>query len=60
YKIFQGISTRSFVDELAEHFALVKLSKPPASRQESSELYVVCLDFMEQTGSSSLINRTSV
>jgi 23S rRNA (uridine2552-2'-O)-methyltransferase len=47
YKIFQGISTRSFVDELAEHFALVKLSKPPASRQESSELYVVCLGFME-------------
>jgi 23S rRNA (uridine2552-2'-O)-methyltransferase len=45
YKIFQGVSTRSFVDELAEHFALVKLSKPPASRQESSELYVICLGF---------------
>lgn len=47
YKIFQGVSTRSFVDELAEHFALVKLSKPPASRQESSELYVICLGFKE-------------
>jgi 23S rRNA (uridine2552-2'-O)-methyltransferase len=47
YKIFQGASTRSLVDELAEHFALVKLSKPPASRQESSELYVVCLGFKE-------------
>jgi 23S rRNA (uridine2552-2'-O)-methyltransferase len=45
YKIFQGVSTRSFVDELAEHFASVKLSKPPASRQESSELYVICLGF---------------
>lgn len=45
YKIFQGVSTRSFVNELAEHFALVKLSKPPASRQESSELYVICLGF---------------
>ncbi len=45
YKIFQGPSTRSFVDELTEHFALVKLSKPPASRQESSELYVICRDF---------------
>jgi 23S rRNA (uridine2552-2'-O)-methyltransferase len=47
YKIFQGVSTRSFVDELAEHFTLVKLSKPPASRQKSSELYVICLDFKE-------------
>jgi len=45
YKIFQGVSTRSVVDELAEHFSLVKLSKPPASRQESSELYVICLGF---------------
>jgi len=47
YKIFQGVSTRSFVDELAEHFSLVKLSKPPASRQESSELYAICLGFKE-------------
>jgi 23S rRNA (uridine2552-2'-O)-methyltransferase len=45
FKIFQGVSTRSFVNELAEHFDLVKLSKPPASRQESSELYVICLGF---------------
>lgn len=45
FKIFQGVSTRSFVNELAEYFALVKLSKPPASRQESSELYVICLGF---------------
>ena len=45
YKIFQGVSTRSFVNELAEHFVLVKPSKPPASRQESSELYVICLGF---------------
>jgi 23S rRNA (uridine2552-2'-O)-methyltransferase len=45
FKMFQGVSTRSFVNELAEHFALVKVSKPPASRQESSELYVICLGF---------------
>jgi len=45
FKMFQGVSTRSFVNELTEHFALVKLSKPPASRQESSELYVICLGF---------------
>ena len=45
FKIFQGVSTRSFVNELAEHFALVKLSKPPASREDSSELYVICLGF---------------
>jgi 23S rRNA (uridine2552-2'-O)-methyltransferase len=45
FKMFEGVSTRSFVNELAEHFAQVKLSKPPASRQESSELYVICLGF---------------
>ena len=56
YKIFQGASTRSFVDELAEHFALVKLSKPPASRQESSELYVICIGFKEKRESSLLPN----
>lgn len=56
YKIFQGASTRSFVDELAEHFALVKLSKPPASRQESSELYVICIGFKEKRESPSLPN----
>jgi 23S rRNA (uridine2552-2'-O)-methyltransferase len=47
YKIFQGASTQSFVDELAKHFTLVKLSKPPASRQESSELYVICFGFKQ-------------
>jgi 23S rRNA (uridine2552-2'-O)-methyltransferase len=47
YKIFQGSSTQSFVDELADHFVLIKLSKPPASRQESSELYLICLGFKE-------------
>ena len=47
YKIFQGASTKTFVSEFSEHFALVKLSKPPASRQESSELYLVCLSFKE-------------
>jgi 23S rRNA (uridine2552-2'-O)-methyltransferase len=56
YKIFQGASTRSFVDELAEHFALVKLSKPPASRQESSELYVICIGFKEKRESPLLPN----
>ena len=47
YKIFQGASAQSFVDEIAEHFTLVKPSKPPASRQESSELYIICLGFKE-------------
>ena len=51
YKIFQGASTRSMVDELAKYFALVKLSKPPASRQQSSELYAICLGFKLCSGS---------
>jgi 23S rRNA (uridine2552-2'-O)-methyltransferase len=47
YKIFQGSSLKPFLNELDAHFRLVKLSKPPASRQESSELYVICLGFKE-------------
>jgi 23S rRNA (uridine2552-2'-O)-methyltransferase len=45
FKIFQGSSLKHFLDELKDNFRSVKLSKPPASRQESSELYVICLGF---------------
>jgi len=44
-KVFQGGSERQLLDRLKRHFATVRHAKPPASRKESSELYVVALGF---------------
>ena len=44
-KVFQGGSERALLDQLKRHFAVVKHAKPPASRKESSELYVVATGF---------------
>ena len=45
FKVFEGDMLNDLRAELREHFGKVQLSKPSASRQESSELYTVCLDF---------------
>jgi 23S rRNA (uridine2552-2'-O)-methyltransferase len=45
FKVFEGDMLSEFRDELKKSFARVLLSKPSASRQQSSELYIVCLDF---------------
>jgi 23S rRNA (uridine2552-2'-O)-methyltransferase len=44
-KVFQGGSERQVLDQLKQHFASVRHAKPPASRKESSELYVVAMGF---------------
>jgi 23S rRNA (uridine2552-2'-O)-methyltransferase len=44
FKVFEGDMLNEFRSELRNSFGKVLLSKPSASRQESSELYVVCLD----------------
>jgi 23S rRNA (uridine2552-2'-O)-methyltransferase len=44
-KVFQGGSERQMLDAMKRHFAVVKHAKPPASRKESSELYVVAQGF---------------
>jgi 23S rRNA (uridine2552-2'-O)-methyltransferase len=44
-KVFQGGTERELLDLLKRNFARVKHVKPPASRAESAELYVVALGF---------------
>jgi 23S rRNA (uridine2552-2'-O)-methyltransferase len=44
-KVFQGGSEKQILDILKRNFASVRHAKPPASRKESSELYVVATGF---------------
>jgi 23S rRNA (uridine2552-2'-O)-methyltransferase len=44
-KVFQGGAERQMLEQLKQHFASVRHAKPPASRKESSELYVVAIGF---------------
>ncbi len=44
-KVFQGGSERALLDALKQRFAAVRHAKPPASRKDSSELYVVATGF---------------
>lgn len=52
FKVFEGDMLNDFRTELRKSFGKVLLSKPTASRQESSELYMVCSDFKPQQLSS--------
>lgn len=42
YKVFQGENTTEFINYLKEFFLKVIITKPDASRKQSSEIYVVC------------------
>jgi 23S rRNA (uridine2552-2'-O)-methyltransferase len=44
-KMFQGGTERALLDMLKRDFASVRHVKPPASRKESSELYVLATAF---------------
>lgn len=44
-KVFQGGSEKAFLDLLKQRFAAVRHAKPPASRKDSAELYVVATGF---------------
>ena len=47
FKVFEGGMLEEFKSELRKSFGKVLLNKPSASRQESSELYLVCLNFKQ-------------
>jgi 23S rRNA (uridine2552-2'-O)-methyltransferase len=49
-KVFQGGSERQMLEGLKRNFSVVRHAKPPASRKESSELYVVATGFRGQPG----------
>lgn len=44
-KVFQGGSEKQLLDVLKRNFSSVRHAKPPSSRKESSELYVVATGF---------------
>lgn len=44
-KLFQGGAEKDLLDVLKHNFAKVRHVKPPASRQDSSEVYVVATEF---------------
>jgi 23S rRNA (uridine2552-2'-O)-methyltransferase len=44
-KVFQGGSEKDFLDTLKRRFAQVRHAKPPSSRKDSAELYVVATGF---------------
>ena len=45
FKVFEGQMLKQMKDDLAVDFKTVYYSKPDASRRESSELYIICLNF---------------
>src|SRR5437867_11915682 len=47
FKVFEGDLLNEFRADLKTSFGRVLLNKPSASRQEMSELYIVCLDFKQ-------------
>ena len=47
-KVFQGGSERAMLAAMKQRFASVRHAKPPASRKESSELYVVAMGFRSE------------
>jgi 23S rRNA (uridine2552-2'-O)-methyltransferase len=48
-KVFQGGSEREMLARLKQSFATVRHAKPPASRKESRELYVVATGFRDRS-----------
>jgi 23S rRNA (uridine2552-2'-O)-methyltransferase len=52
-KVFQGGSERELLERLRRAFGKVKHVKPPASRRESSELYVLATGFARGHGLTS-------
>ena len=44
-KVLQGGTERTLLEELRRHFTSVRHAKPPASRQDSKEMYVLAMGY---------------
>ncbi len=55
-KVFQGGSERELLARMKRDFAVVRHAKPPSSRKESSEMYVVATGFRGEPGGGDLPN----
>lgn len=44
-KIFEGEDTKAFLEKIKQHFMVVKIFSPEASRKSSSEVYIVAKSF---------------
>ena len=53
-KVFQGGSEKQLLDTMKRHFESVRHAKPPASRAESAETYVVAQGFRGRPGDSAV------
>jgi 23S rRNA (uridine2552-2'-O)-methyltransferase len=49
YKVFQGKDTAEFIKYLKGFFLNVIITKPDASRKQSSEIYVLCKRYKKRT-----------
>jgi 23S rRNA (uridine2552-2'-O)-methyltransferase len=45
FKVFEGSMLEELKSEMRHNFERIQVSKPEASRQESSEMYLVCFNF---------------
>lgn len=52
-KVFQGGSEKAMLEAMKQRFEQVRHAKPPASRKDSSELYVVATGFRGAQGATS-------
>jgi len=49
FKVFQGMDTQRFLEEMKKRFGYVKIYKPGASRRRSAEIYLVAR-YIERSG----------
>ena len=49
-KVFEGHDFSRYVEDVRQHFAFVKVHAPPASRKQSSEVYIVAKGFRGRRG----------
>ncbi len=48
YKVFQGGNTSELITRLKDNFQDVNITKPDASRKQSSEIYALCKKFLNK------------